>query len=301
MCRPPCPLARQDDAVASAGASGLAPAKTRRTPSPPRRRIATAALGALALTCGVTGTVDALHRNAGSAPTISAGRLAIRMATAHDGFKLDSCSTDTTGSSTTGSSTDTSTTNSSADPNQSGSLTTSTNDQAATAPIPTDNDTPEVPNVVVLTRPENFWNEDSSSEDENIFVPLIGEIPAGPATDNFHALIERAGEDTTLDLRADVPAERPDELLVPTDDEVLPNHNMPAEIPNNDTNNHVEGHHWRNYFNNEEVRDAAELYFFHPRTRPVVDEPFTDEAALFEAIAEYWYGGPGQSDWDMQP
>lgn len=53
-----------------------------------RKRGAVVALGTLALTSGVTVAVDATTENA---TNVSVGRLAIAM-TAHDGFKLDSCS-----------------------------------------------------------------------------------------------------------------------------------------------------------------------------------------------------------------
>ncbi|VBA52760.1 hypothetical protein LAUMK191_02563 [Mycobacterium attenuatum] len=56
-----------------------------------RKRCAAMALGALALTSGVTGTVDAMIPTADGA-TIGAGRLTIALAARH-GFKLDTCTT----------------------------------------------------------------------------------------------------------------------------------------------------------------------------------------------------------------
>lgn len=78
-----------------------------------RKRGAVVALGTLALTSGVAVAVDI---TAGSAASVSVGRLAITL-TAHDGFKLDTCSNDhssysdhndsNNGSTTNGSSQDT--------------------------------------------------------------------------------------------------------------------------------------------------------------------------------------------------
>lgn len=66
-----------------------------------RKRAAAAALGALALTSGVTGALDIVSRPTASAngSNLGVGRLSITL-TSHGGFKLDTCSSDSHQSST---------------------------------------------------------------------------------------------------------------------------------------------------------------------------------------------------------
>ncbi|EUA05828.1 hypothetical protein I546_5976 [Mycobacterium kansasii 732] len=81
--------APQPHNTASATGSDSAPGHIRLTKSRRRMRAASLALGALAITGGITGVLDASTATT-SGPTISVGRLAISL-TANHGFKLDTC------------------------------------------------------------------------------------------------------------------------------------------------------------------------------------------------------------------
>ncbi|QQW35648.1 hypothetical protein [Mycobacterium marinum] len=184
MCETFFAHTRGGDTVAKAVTSELASTEAGRIKSRRGHRFATATLGVLALTTGVTATVDAALQTASADSVTNAGRLAITLA-ARDGFKLDTCGTSNT------SDTQENTGNTSSDSTQDNTDNTGATTEAGDATTTTITFTEEPANIE-LAITDNVDNYYDSSSIEDLSGDSLDDLVNN---DNLGELISEPGED----------------------------------------------------------------------------------------------------------